>query len=246
MHRYIGANQPTPVPNGHAMRVLNNEKLFPQPLRSQLHVRYLNSDEAIARQGDVVSFLLLVLDGWVALTKSLSGGETQIIDLLMPGDLAQLGGVGTMTLPYSVEALNDVHFTTLTEEMISGPGPEAVLWRKALITTMAMSQSRGAELLLRLGHASAQTRVCYAIMELYLRLEAIGKTQGNAFQIPMTQKRLGQFTGLSNVHICRTLRRLGRQGLIRSLGTSMEILDIDAICRIADVELDDLRAGIIP
>lgn len=100
--------------------------------------------------------------------------------------------------------------------------------------------------MLRLGHGSAETRVCYAIIEIYLRLEAIGETQGKAFQIPMMKKQLGQFTGLSNVHVCRTLRRLSRQGGIRSLGTSMKILDIEAICRVADANLDDLRAEIVP
>lgn len=228
------------------MHILNNEELFPKALRTQLHVRCLDAGEVIAHQGDEDSFFLLVLDGWIALTKSLSDGKTQIVDLLMPGDLAQLGAPAATTLPYSAEAMNDVHYTTLTDKMISGPGPESAFWRKALMTTMAVSHSRGAELLLRLGHGSAETRVCYAILEIYLRLEAIGKSQGKAFQIPMTQKQLGQFTGLSNVHVCRTLRRLGRQGVISSLGTSMEILDIDAICRIADVDLDDLRAGIVP
>jgi len=244
MNRYVELNPVTSVANGHAIRV-NDGNLCPRMLQVQLRLRSLQAGDLIARQGDVDSVFLLVLDGWIALTKSMSDGETQIVDLLMKGDLAQLGAPGAMTLPYSAEALNDVQYTTLTEDMINGPGSEAAHWRNALMTTTALRQSRSSELLLRLGHGSAETRVCYAVLELFLRLEAIGETLENAFQIPMTQKQFGQFTGLSNVHVCRILRRLGRQGVIRSQGTRMEILDIDTVCRIADVDLQDLRAGIV-
>lgn len=203
-------------------------------------------DDIIAHEGDVASFCLLVVEGWVALTKSLEEGETQIIDVLMDGDFALVAANGATMLPYSAEALEDVRYLTFTEEMINGPQPEAAVLRSHLAATNAVTQSRNAELLLRVGQGTAEQRICYMLLELYLRLEANGKTVGTSFQIPMTQKQMGQFAGLSNVHVCRTLRRFARNGLVRTSGrTDIEILDLEAICRMADVDLDLLRAEIV-
>jgi len=215
-------------------------------LNPDLREQRAKPGDTIVYEGDVASFFLLVVKGWVSLTKSLEDGETQIIDVLMDGDFALIAANGATMLPYSAEALDHVRYFVFTEEMINGPQPEAAALRSHLAANIAVTQSRTAELLLRLGHGTAEQRVCYALLELFLRLEAVGKTQEANFSIPMTQKQLGQFTGLSNVHICRTLRRFARNGLIRTKGrTQVEIIDLQAICRMADVDLEALRSEII-
>lgn len=216
-------------------------------LKPDLRARHAKPGETIAREGDNTNFFMLVLEGWVALSKSLDDGETQIIDFLIDGDFALISSKGVAALSFSVEALGDVRYLVFTEDMINGPEPEAATLRSHLAATVTATQSRTAELLLRVGHASAETRVAYALIELYLRLDVIGRVDGSRFHVPMTQKQLGQFTGLSNVHVCRTLRRLARQGLVKT-GDHMriEICDVHAICRMADLDLEDLRAEIIP
>ncbi len=215
-------------------------------LNPDLREQRAKPGDTIVYEGDVASFFLLVVEGWVALTKSLEDGETQIVDVLMDGDFALITANGATLLPYSAEALDEVRYVAFTQEMINGPQPEAAALRSHLAANIAVTQSRTAELLLRLGHGTAEQRVCYALLELFLRLEAVGKTQEANFSIPMTQKQLGMFTGLSNVHICRTLRRFARNGLVRTRGrTKVEIIDLEAICRIAGVDLEMLRSEII-
>lgn len=215
-------------------------------LCSDLREKRAKPGDTIAREGDRVSFFLLIVEGWVALTKSLDDGETQIIDVLMDDDFALVGSSRATTLPYSVEALNDVRYLKFTEEMVNGAQPEAAVLRSHLAANIVVSQSRTAELVLRLGHGTAEQRVCYALLEFFLRMEATGKTQEAIFSIPMTQTQIGQFTGLSNVHVCRTLRRFARNGLVRASGrTKVEIINLDAICRMANVNLELLRSEII-
>lgn len=216
-------------------------------MHPDLRAQHAKPGDTIAHEGDVASFFLLVVEGWVVLTKSLEEGETQIIDVLMDGDFALIAANSATMLPYNAEALDNVRYLTFTEEMINGPQPEAAALRSHLAATNAVTQSRTAEMLLRVGQGTAEQRICYMLLELYLRLEANGKVVGTGFHIPMTQRQMGQFAGLSNVHVCRTLRRFARNGLVRtSAGTDIEILDLEAICRMADVDLGLLRAEIIP
>jgi len=99
---------------------------------------------------------------------------------------------------------------------------------------------------LRLGQGSAASRIAYALLEFYIRLEAIGLVWDHHFTFPITQQKLGEFTGLSNVHVCRTLRRFERDGFISHPHNSDILLcDIDALCDIAGVDLEVLRHEIL-
>jgi len=215
-------------------------------LHPEIVDRHAKPGEIIAHEADLTGFFLYVVDGWIALTKSLEDGETQIIDILLNGDFALIAAKGAPALPYNAEALNTVRYLTFSEEMINGPEPGAAELRSHLAASVAVTQSRTAELLLRVGQGTAEQRICYALLEFYLRLEAIGQIDSNRFHVPMTQKQLGQFTGLSNVHICRTLRRFARNGLVRTSDrTDFDILDLDAVCHMAGVDLEALRAEIV-
>jgi CRP-like cAMP-binding protein len=82
---------------------------------------------------------------------------------------------------------------------------------------------------------------------LCLRSTEQGLVDGNGFHIPLTQQVLGDFVGLSSVHVSRTLRRLRRQKVLET-GDHLDIVvhDVDRLAQIAEVDLDDLRAQIIP
>ena len=102
--------------------------------------------------------------------------------------------------------------------------------------------------MLRLGKSCAETRIAYVLIELCLRLSACAQPAGDcAFHVPLGQQQLGDFIGLSSVHVCRTLRRLSRQGIITT-GDHMdiEIHDLTALTELAGVDLADLRTEIIP
>jgi CRP-like cAMP-binding protein len=215
-------------------------------LHPKLHERHAAAGQTIAHEGDTGSFFILVLEGWIALTKVLDGGETSIFDLMLDGDATLIAAGRASKLPCSVEAMNNTRFIIFHDKMIDGPEPEAAALRRYLRAENAALLARTAGLLLRVGHGNAETRVAYALIELYLRLEAIGKADGFQFHVPMNQRQLGQFTGLSNVHVCRTLRRFTRKGIVNTAGrTDIRILDINAICDLAGVDLEGLRDEII-
>ena len=111
----------------------------------------------------------------------------------------------------------------------------------------AGARARISERMLRLGKGNAEKRVAYALLELWTRLHGSGPAVTDSFYIPMRQQQLGDFVGLSSVHVCRTLRRLVRQNMI-SMKDHMEIkiIDIAQLSRIADVDLGSLSRKILP
>jgi CRP-like cAMP-binding protein len=60
-------------------------------------------------------------------------------------------------------------------------------------------------------------------------MRAVGRTRGQAFSFPVTQDELGDATGLSTVHVNRTLQELREAGLIRSVEREIVIEDWKAL-----------------
>jgi hypothetical protein len=56
--------------------------------------------------------------------------------------------------------------------------------------------------------------VAHLFCELFTRLEAVGLTRGTSCDLPLTQAELAEATGLSPVHVNRTLQELRGLGLI--------------------------------
>src|SRR5215203_3975018 len=56
--------------------------------------------------------------------------------------------------------------------------------------------------------------IAHVLCEVYVRLRAVGLINGQAFEMPITQAELGDATGLSTVHVNRTLQDLRGHGLI--------------------------------
>lgn len=211
-----------------------------------LKARHAPKNATIVQEGDIAESSIFLLEGWVAHSKLLRGGDVQIIDLMLPGDFALIGARAAPVAACSLEALSDVSYIMIPTNQINGSDPASTELREILAGALVTTQSRTAEILLRMGTSSAASRVAYALLELYVRLEAEGMTDGETFEFPMTQQKLGEFTGLTGVHVCRTLRRFVRNGLIAYPDSvHLTLSDIDALADIAEIEMDVFRDEIL-
>jgi len=82
---------------------------------------------------------------------------------------------------------------------------------------------------INLGRRDALERVAHIICELFERLRVVGLVDGNSFPFPVTQMDLADASGLSTVHLNRTLQELRGAGLIMLRDRSMTILDPQAL-----------------
>jgi CRP-like cAMP-binding protein len=71
--------------------------------------------------------------------------------------------------------------------------------------------------------------MAHLFCELFIRLRAIGLTDGMTFEFPVTQELLSDAVGLSAVHVNRTLMDLREAGLITLKGRNLTILDLDRL-----------------
>lgn len=177
-------------------------------------VRQVRADELVVRSGEYLSSSIILIDGWLARSKDLPGGERQVTELHVAGDFPDLHGYTLKRLDDDITALSDCRLAIVPHERIFDitcqfPRLGRVYW---FATNVDGAIQR--ELSLSLGQRSAISRMAHLFCELYLRLEVVGRARDNGYQFPLTQRELSECLGLTVVHANRTLQELRRRGLI--------------------------------
>jgi CRP-like cAMP-binding protein len=83
------------------------------------------------------------------------------------------------------------------------------LWWESLVNSAIQR-----EWTLNVGQRTAYERISHLLAELYLRLKTVGLTQNGSCDFPLTQTDVADATGLTAVHVNRTLQELRRDNLI--------------------------------
>lgn len=212
------------------------------------NTRNFQRKEMLVDEGEVTARFICVREGWLALSKSLSNGERQIIDFALPGDVfVPCGGDGRRSA-LRIEALTDGKIATIAAPVCDIDKPAVPLLPDYIQNSVFAGRARQAHRMLRLGKGSATMLLAFELLELCLRLEAgNGSIDRGEYTLPLTQQILADYAGLTPVHVCRTLKRLSSAGVIELNGNmSLRILNMEELVKLADVDLKDLLTEILP
>jgi CRP-like cAMP-binding protein len=98
------------------------------------------------------------------------------------------------------------------------------LWGQVLIDAAIQR-----EWTLNLSQRTAYERVCHLLCELFLRLRGVDLTQGSSCELPITQAKLAEATGLTLVHLNRMLQELRAANLVVLKSKTLTIPDLEAL-----------------
>jgi CRP-like cAMP-binding protein len=87
-----------------------------------------------------------------------------------------------------------------------------------------------------IGRRDARTRMAHLLCEFGVRLEQAGLGTLCEYELPMTQEQLADATGLTSVHVNRTLRSLDREGWTERRMRSVRIKDWDELAAAGDFD----------
>jgi CRP-like cAMP-binding protein len=196
---------------------------------ARLQIRRLGPREDIIREGDRPEHLDLILSGWACRYKTLEDGRRQIMAFFVPGDVYDLNLFVLREMDHSIAALTQVTVSEISRDAITTltlnhPRIAQALWWDTLVAA-AMQR----EWTVNLGQRTAFERVGHLLCELFLRLQAVGLADKTSCVLPVTQVELADATGLSAVHVNRTLQEMRAADLIHLRGKTLEIPDLDAL-----------------
>lgn len=199
-----------------------------------MRLRDVRKHQDIFREGDRVTESCIVLSGMVCRYKMAGDGRRQILSFHFPGDMPDLQSLNLAYMDHNLMALSAVRVGYITHEDLRAAIAKYDGVRNAVITRTLVDAAILREWLVNLGRRTALERIAHLFCECYVRLQAMGHTEHANFRLPLTQTELGDATGLSSVHVNRTMQELRRMGLIRSNGNEHAILDWPQLKQTAD------------
>ena len=177
-------------------------------------VRELKADADIVRDHDRPSQCCAILEGFACRYKVLPEGRRQIMSFHIPGDIPDLQSLHLEIMDHSLATVVPTKVAFIPHEAVrtflrEQPRIADVFWRETLIDAAVFR-----EWVVNVGRRDAYARIAHILCEIYVRLRAVGLVDGQAYQLPITQAELGDATGLSTVHVNRTLQELRGNSLI--------------------------------
>ncbi|ACA20667.1 transcriptional regulator, Crp/Fnr family [Methylobacterium sp. 4-46] len=185
--------------------------------------------ENIICEGESPRVLRLALSGWACRYKTLEDGRRAIVGLLLPGDLCDLNVFILRKMDHSLAALTPVSLAEISSNTFNAltlahPRVLQALWWETLVRESIQRQWTA-----NLSQRDASERVASLLCEVFTRLHCVGLTDGPSCDLALTQAELGEATGLSTVHVNRTVQELRARGLIILRGKSLTIPDFEAL-----------------
>lgn len=199
-------------------------------------VRSLPTHSTCIRAGERLHASTLLLDGVMCRYKDLPGGERQITEIHVAGDFLDLHSFSLKQLDHNVMTLTPCRVVLVPHAKLKDiteqqPHLARVYW---FLTALDAAIHREWEL--SLGRRSAIQRIAHLVCELRVRLGMIGEADDRGFALPLTQADLSDCTGLTPVHVNRTLRDLRERGLMDFRSKRVTITDLAGLKAVADFD----------
>jgi CRP-like cAMP-binding protein len=202
----------------------------------QSATRRIRRGREIITEGRAYDALLVVIEGAAIRFRILHDGRRQILNIALPGDFIGFPACFFERALFSVAALGEVLVSTIPFARLMALFGERPRLAAAILWSFSCEAAMYAERLTDVGRRSALERIAHFLLELLMRLQAVGLAQAQSFRLPLTQELIGDALGLSLPHVNRTLRRLREDGLVSIKDRRVTIDDLAGLCALADFE----------
>ena len=171
--------------------------------------------------------------GWACQFHEFANGDRAIVDVYPPGDV-----VGLDTVLNTRPLAEILTLTAVTIEAL--PVSDALMELMADRSTalyvawlLGQRQRRADRLLAAVSRLDARGRLAMMVLDIYMRLRRRKLITGLTYNLPLTQVQIGQYLGLTVVHINRVLRALRDEQIVNLEKHCVTILDFKRLTILA-------------
>lgn len=222
-------------------RLTNDEQRAILALRGT--TQRFQAHQDIVRPGEHVTSACLVARGLVARYDAMLCGRRQLTSFYLAGDACDLHSVVAPKASWSITAICDASVVRVPHEQlkqlcINYPQIALAFWRDGTVDASVFAQW-----IVNLGAKEARARIAHLFCEVGIRSEAAGLGSRTNFEFLATQSQIAEATGLTSVHVNRTLQELRGQGLLTFKAGRVCLDDWDALRAVGEFNSDYLMLG---
>jgi CRP/FNR family transcriptional regulator len=173
-------------------------------------------------------------DGWAYQSRVLADARRAIVDVYVPGDVIGLDAALNTRRVQDVSALSAVTIEAiliqneLIKLMADRPTALYIVW------LLSKRQRRMSRFLVAISSLDARGRLAMMLLDFYLRLRRQKLISGLTYHLPLTQVQIGNYLGLTVVHVNRVLRSLRAERIASLEKHCVTILDLERLAILAE------------
>jgi CRP-like cAMP-binding protein len=205
-------------------------------------VRRMERAHYIVRERELATHSCVMLSGFSIRSKIVATGGRQIVAIHMKGEAVDLQNSMLKVADHSVQMLTEGKVAAIPREAIvqltlARPRVAHAMWIDTLVDASIFR-----EWIANVGRRDARTRLAHLLCEFSLRLKSAGLADEVGYALPMTQEQLADTTGLTPVHVNRTLKALEKDGLIsRTNPRTLRVADWRKLAKAGDFDSNYLH-----
>jgi CRP-like cAMP-binding protein len=219
---------------GHRVRLLPDEEAILLDL--QAATRIVPRNREVVTEGEKYDSLLILIEGVLIRYRILRDGRRQIVNIVLPGDFAGVHGCVFESALFSVRTLTQATVAVVPLSRLGALVDTHPRLAAKLLWSFSDEGAIYAERLIAVGRRSALERVAHFLLELLVRLQAVGLADERSYRIPLTQELIADALGLSIPHVNRVFRQLRSEDLVVIEDQRVIVKDIRALSSLAEFE----------
>ena len=188
----------------------------------------------LVREGERPFGCAVLVRGFAFRQKLVSDGARQIVSIGIPGEAIDLQNLYLTCSDHNAQALTRAELAIVPHQALRALVRQYPGIAEVVAKTLLIEGSIFREWIVNIGQRDARTRLAHLLCEFAVRLEDAGLATDGRYELPMTQEQLGDATGMTSVHVNRSLRALEKDGLIQRTGRSVTFPDTEALWKAGD------------
>jgi CRP-like cAMP-binding protein len=196
--------------------------------------RTLEAQAYAMREGDRPERCAVIVSGFAFRHKLTGEGARQILSLHIPGDALDFQNLFLAESDHNVQMLTRGQVAEIPSHAIEALVLSRPNVAEAVLIATLVEASMFREWVLNIGRRDSRSRIAHLLCEFAYRLAAQGLNSAGVWELPMTQEQLADATGLTPVHVNRTLQGLQREGLIERDRRVVRFPDWERLREVAD------------
>jgi CRP/FNR family transcriptional regulator, anaerobic regulatory protein len=211
--------------------------------QQELSARFRSSPACILRPNQFLAMadgsgavICRLRAGWAYQFLCLPNGRRAIVDIYLPGDIVGLDPAGGTRPLKEVLTLTSVSVEKIEAEdalfdlMTCRPAALYIAW------LLGQRQRRADRRLVAMSCLDARGRLASMVLDFYRRLRRRRLVTGLTYNLPLSQAQVGNYLGLTVVHVNRVLRSLRDERVVQIEKHRVAILDLERVMSLAQHE----------
>jgi len=198
----------------------------------------------LIREGDRPGPGFVIMQGWACRYKLLPEGTRQITAFLMPGDTCDLHASVSDAMEHSIATLTAARIALVPRGILQNLLETRPAITRAYQWNQMVNEDTLRAWIVSMGRRNSVQRVAHLMCELYVRARNVRMTEGDRFELPLTQTVIGDALGLTPIHVNRVLRKLRISGVMTLDQGALVITDISNLAAVAGFDDNYLHGRI--